>query len=147
MMHRQYAVVVVLAALISSPALAQFDVIDQSKLYVSDPEACAAIEAQGFAGVGEGLALSFEDGIQAYEFHCQFFDVKSKDNSPFLLVEAVCEEPGIRSPDLLSISPFEENTIEVVSLHDSLGIEASEDNPTPGTIHYTRCDNLSGIPR
>jgi hypothetical protein len=132
---------------LAQPALAQSPEIDRTKLYVADPASCAAIEADGIAGIGEGLALSFADGIQSFEFHCAFFDVKSREGSPFLLVEAVCEEPGLRFPDLISISPYEADTIEVVSLHDSHALDPTDDNPDPGVTIYTRCDDLDGLPR
>ena len=93
------------------------------------------------------MTLSFVDGIEAYEFHCEFFDVKASKTSPFVLVQAVCEEPGLRFPDLLSITPFDDTTIEVVSLHDSLAFEPSDENPNPGVAYYTRCDNLGERPR
>ncbi len=134
-------------ALAATPAAAQRDAVVQTRLYVSDPAACEAIEANGVDGIGEATTLSFKDGIQSFEFHCNFFDVKTRDSGPLVLVEAICEEPGIRFPDLISISPYEEDTIEVVSLHDSSTFEATEDNPNPGVSYYTRCDNLSGLPR
>ncbi len=141
-------VLAIVLAAAAAPAFAQSDAVDQSKLYVSDPDACQSIEAEGVAGIGEGVTtLSFEDGIQSYEFHCQFYDVKTRQNSPFVLVEAICEEPGLRFPDLLSISPYDEDTIEVVSLHDTAMDTARDENPDVGTSYYTRCDNLSGLPR
>lgn len=143
----RFAVLLSAILLAAGPALGQSDTVDRTKLYVTNPEACAAIEKHGVEGLGKALTLSFEDGIQSFEFHCAFYDVKSRENGPILLVEAVCEEPGLRYPDLLSISPFEANSIEVVSLHDSQAFEPTEDNPNPGVTYYTRCDNLSGLPR
>ncbi len=135
------------AATVSS-VLAQSGAIDMDRLYVSDPAACEAIERDGVAGIDEGVTLlSFEDGIQSFEFHCQFFDVKTRDSSSFVLVEAICEEPGLRFPDLLSVAPYDDRTIEVVSLHDSALDTARDENPEVGTSYYTRCDNLDGLPR
>lgn len=136
-----------IAALAALPAVAQDFSVDRTKLYVSDPDMCKAIKRQGVEGVGDGLTLSFADGIQAYEFHCDFYDVKVRDNSSMILVEAVCEYPGERYPDLISISPYQENSIEVVSLYDSARQPANEDNPSPGISYFTRCDSLSSLPR
>jgi hypothetical protein len=67
-------------AVLAGTALAQEDmVIDQTKLYVTDPAACEAVEKQGVDAFMElnFLSLTFEGGIQSMEFHCNFYDVKS----------------------------------------------------------------------
>lgn len=108
--------------------------IDKTKLYVSDPADCDGSVEDG------NLTLRFDRGIEAYEYHCDFFEVKEAPGSSFLLIEAVCEEPGLRNPDLFSVSPWTDNQIEVVSLYESMMFEPSEDNPDPGVTIYTRCD-------
>ena len=123
-----------LIVLVPSMAFAQDDTIDRGKTYATDRAACGAGE------LGEALVLDFDRGIEAYEYHCDFFDVKQSDGSPFLLVEAVCEVPGARNPDLLSISPYEADSIEVTSLYESTMFEATEGNPNPGVTIYYRCD-------
>lgn len=105
--------------------------IDQTKTYGTEADC-------GF-GDGGGLTLSFPRGIEGYEYHCDFFDVKQSKDSPFLFVDAVCEAPDIRNPDILSISPYTENEIEVVSLNDSASLEATDENPNPGVTIYTAC--------
>jgi hypothetical protein len=129
-----------LLLLSATPALAQFDTVDQTKTYVSNPDACAGAAEGDFEAIGDAMVLRFPDGIEAYEFHCDFFEVKSVGEHSMLLVEAICEVPGARNPDLLSISPYSEGEIEVVSLYDSSMIESSEDNPNPGTTIYHACD-------
>ena len=141
--------------LLALPALAQEDmVIDQTKLYVTDPKACQAVQKQGvdaFMNM-DFLSLTFPGGIQSIEFHCNFYDIKSRPNTPVLLAEAVCEIPGDLYPDLLAIAPHDANAIRVSSSNDTMmgmvgGMEPDPNSPYPaGTTIYHRCDNLSEIP-
>ena len=147
---------------LAAPALAQEDVavVDRSKVYASRPEGCAALEGKGLDAFGDidFQTLTFTDGILGNEFHCSFYDIKSLPNSPNLLVEAVCEEPGFLYPDLIAISPWDENTVQVVSSYDlqsaamaSMSGEAIDDSENQGqplgVALYTRCDSLSELPR
>src|SRR5215217_882099 len=96
-------------AMLSTPALAQEDIkIDQTKIYVSEPSACQALEKKGLDAWMDKdfLTLSFTGGIQSMEFHCNFYDVKSRPNTPLLFVDAVCELPGEVYPDMLAIAPM-----------------------------------------
>lgn len=128
--------------------------IDQSKVYVTDPGACQALEDKGFDALWESedgfLTLTFDRGIEGMEFNCRFFDIKSQKGNRFLFVDAVCELPGEVYPDTMSISPYDDTQIMVVSTFDSmLGLDgAAEDDPDgfAGATLYTRCDNLSEIP-
>lgn len=149
------AAMCLLATASAGAALAQEDlVIDQTKLYVTDPAACQAVEKQGVDAFLDMsfLSLTFEGGIQSMEFHCNFYDVKSRPHTPVLLVEAVCEIPGDLYPDLLAIAPHDDGAIRVSSNSDTMlalsgDIEADPDSPYPaGTTIYHRCDNLSEIP-
>lgn len=145
-------------SIIAAGAMAQEDiVIDQTKIYVSDPAACQALETKGVEAFMESdfLALTFADGIQSMEFHCGFYDIKSRPNTPVLFVDAVCELPGQLYPDTLAIAPYSENTIQVVSTADTTlsmtmpqteGAEPGQPDVPTGTTIYTRCDNLSEIP-
>jgi hypothetical protein len=137
------------------PALAQEDLrIDQSKLYVSDPAACEALETKGIDAFMDSdfVSLTFKDGIQSMEFHCNFFDVKSREGSTHLFVDAICELPGEIYPDIFAVTPYSETEIQVVSGADATiaavaGMsEASDEVALPGATIYTRCDNLSEIP-
>jgi hypothetical protein len=138
-----------------SGATAQEDmVIDQTKLYVTDPKACQAIEKQGVDAFMEMdfLSLTFEGGIQSMEFHCNFYDIKKRPSSPLLFVDAICELPGELYADTIAIAPYDDTSIQLVSSADStlamLGdteTETSSDT-SAGTTIYHRCDNLSEIP-
>jgi hypothetical protein len=138
---------------LAAPVLAQEDmVIDQTKLYVSDPAACQALEKQGVDAWMDMdfLSLSFTSGIQSMEFHCNFYDIKSRPNTPLLFVDAVCEMPGDLYPDMMAIAPNGEDSIRVVSSSDTILALANSDalpsDYPAGTTIYHRCDNLSEIP-
>ena len=140
-------------ALLATPVMAQEDiVIDQSKVYVTEPSACQALAKQGVDAWLDldFLSLTFTGGIQSMEFHCNFYDVKSRPNTPLLFVDAVCELPGALYPDILAIAPNGEDSILVVSGADTTLALASSDAPPSdnpvGTTLYHRCDNLSEIP-
>ena len=127
--------------------------LDRTRLYVTDPAACQAIEEKGVDAWTDldFLSFSFEEGIQSMEFHCNFFDVKDRPNSNFAFVSAICELPGEVYPDTLAVTPFDEKTIQVVSSHHSAMVAAGVYQPTnegtsPGATVYHRCDNLSEIP-
>jgi len=144
-----------LLGLMAGAALAQEDmVIDQTKLYVTDPKACEAVAKQGVDAFMDMdfLSLTFDRGIQSMEFHCDFYDIKSRPNTPVLLVDAVCEIPGDLYPDMLAIAPHDDSSIRVSSNNDTMlamtgGMEPDPDSPYPGgTTIYHRCDNLSEIP-
>jgi hypothetical protein len=135
-------------------AAAQEDmVIDQTKLYVTDPKACQAIEKQGVDAFMEMdfLSLTFEGGIQSMEFHCNFYDIKSRPNTPVLFVDAVCELPGELYADTIAIAPYDDKSIQLVSSADTTlglfgGTEGGAEDVSTGTTIYHRCDNLSEIP-
>lgn len=143
------------------PTLAQEPAIDRSKIYVSEPSACAALEKSGVDAFMEEsfLALSFNDGIQSMEFHCAFYDIKAKANSSQLFVDAICELPGQIYPDTLAISPWDDKTIQVVSSYDltSAGFttmagdepiaKQTDQGQSPGATLFTRCDTISELPR
>lgn len=146
-------------ALVAMPALAQEDLrIDRDRLYVSDPAACQALEKKGVDAWMDMdfLSLTFDRGIQSMEFHCNFFDVKEREGSTHLLIDAICELPGEIYPDILAVTPYSETEIQVVSQADiMLGLSSAVEGavPTetdtyliPGATLYTRCDNLSEIP-
>lgn len=140
--------------MLAGPVLAQEDLrIDRDHLYVSDPAACQALEDKGLDAWMDVdfLSLRFEDGIQSMEFHCNFFDVKSRDGSTHLFIDAICELPGAVYPDIFAVTPYNETQIQVVSAYDAAlaatgQYETSSEVAMPGATLYTRCDNLSEIP-
>ena len=137
-----------------SAASAQQDLsVDQSRLYVTDPAACPALERKGVDAWMDMdfLALSFTDGIQGMEFHCNFYDVKGRSNGSALFVSAICELPGEIYPDIMSVSPYDETSIQVISSADMQmemsGMMETPEGEMPGATRYYRCDSLSELPR
>jgi hypothetical protein len=134
--------------------MAQEDlVIDQGKLWVTDPAACAAVEDKGVDAWMDMdfLSLTFAGGIQSMEFHCNFYDVKGRDGGNHLFIDAICELPGEIYPDILAVTPFSDTEIQVVSAHDAAMVAAglyqpSHEGTSPGATVFHRCDNLSEIP-
>jgi hypothetical protein len=152
-MARMIAALALLGAALTGATAQEDMAIDQTKLYVSDPKACQAVEKQGADAWMDMdfLSLTFPGGIQSMEFHCSFYDIKSRPNTPLLFVDAVCELPGELYPDTMAIAPYSENTIQVVSTNDAMMVAAGIYEPpgpttNPGVTMYTRCDNLSEIP-
>ena len=145
---------VALIALLAAPVVAQEDLrIDRDGLYVTEPAACIALEDKGLDAWIEHdfLSLTFDDGIQSMEFHCNFFDVKEREGSTHLFIDAICEMPGAVYPDTLAVTPYSDTQIQVVSAFEATmaatgQIEMSSEVATPGATLYTRCDNLSEIP-
>lgn len=147
-------IVVAISLILTVPAVAQEDLrIERDRLYVSEPEACQALEDKGLDAWMDHdfLSLDFDDGIQSMEFHCNFFDVKARENSTHLFIDAICELPGEVYPDTFAVTPYSETQIQVVSAFDATWAalapsEMSSEVATPGATLYTRCDNLSEIP-
>ena len=152
-MARMIVVLILLG--LAAPVSAQEDmVIDQTKLYVTDPKACQALEKQGgdaFMDM-DFMSLTFPGGIQSMEFHCDFYDIKTRPLTPVLFIDAVCELPGEIYADTMAIAPYDDKSIQLASSADStlalLGqVEPQANSPYPaGTTIYHRCDNLSEIP-
>lgn len=141
---------------LSAPVMAQEDLsIDQTKIYVSDAKACGMIEDKGIEAFMDldFLALDFSKGIQSMEFQCNFFDVKSREGSSHLFIDAICELPGEIYPDILAVTPYSETEIQVASSADIMWAmnfdpeeaESADAIVPTGTTIYTRCDNLSEI--
>lgn len=143
-----------LAALVSvtlaMSALAQEDLrIDQSRVYVSHPEACSLLEDKGMGAFDslEFTMLSFPGGFYAMEFQCNFFDVKEREGSSHILASAICEFPGAIAPDIFAIAPYSETKIITVSARDfsdaALGLfSPSGEEPVMGARVYSRCDKV-----
>lgn len=143
-----------LLSLAGAAVQAQEFTIDRTKLHVTDPAACQKLEDDGIDALFElgFAALSFTDGIQTIESSCHFFDVKAKEGNDFLFVSAVCENPGEIYPDTLAVTPFDADTVQVVSAHDAAMVaagiyEPSSEGTSPGATLYHRCSNLNELPR
>jgi hypothetical protein len=148
------ASVLALALSISAPGAQEISTVDRTKVYVSDPAGCAALESDGLDAISAlGFrVMTFDAGIQTLESSCNFFDIKSKPGNAHLLVSAVCENPGAIYPDLLSLTPLTTDTVQVVSSHEAAlnaagNNEPSSEGASPGATLFHRCANLSELPR
>jgi hypothetical protein len=118
-------------------------------VWVTDPEACDWFEQEGQIALfnHDFLALTLEDGIVANEFGCEFLDSQPTKDGRAIVFTAFCEYPGDPFPDLISLSEFQENSINVSSLHRvTEQVSMGAENPR-GIDIYTRCDNLKELPR
>lgn len=148
------AILVVALGLVATPALAQPEfTIDQSKVYVTTPATCEALEKDGADALSDAniSVLTFAGGIQALDYRCAFFDVKSLPTNRSFFVSAICEGLDEIYPDTFAITPYDDKTIQVVSSYDAMMQVSGTYEPTspignPGAILYHRCDNLSEIP-
>jgi len=139
--------------LLGGTALAAETGIDRTRLYASSPELCQRLETDGGEVFQDpdAMVFSFSEGIVAMEHHCDFLDIKSRPDSDFLFISAVCEFPGEVYPDSFAVAPYDDTSIQVVSAQmnvlEMAGVfDSSEEGGPAGTQFYHRCDNLSEIP-
>lgn len=148
---------VVLAAVLLgiAPASAfEWGPIDRSHVYVSEPGACSGLEG-GFAIDWEGpyfTALSFADaGIYGLDLGCDFYEVREREGSEYLLVDAICHGLGDSYADQLVIGPFDEDVIHVVSSFERTR-EMIAAGPDPdahygaGVTFYHACRGIAELP-
>ncbi|WP_127753171.1 hypothetical protein [Devosia sp. 1566] len=128
--------------------------VDRTKVYVSDPAGCDALEKDGLDAISilGFQVMTFDDGIQTLESSCHFFDIKAKPGNAHLFVSAVCENPGAIYPDTLALTPLTSDTVQVVSSHEAAMSaaatnETSSEGASPGATLFHRCANLSELPR
>jgi hypothetical protein len=138
----------------ASSAWAQQDMaIDRTRLHVSDPAACAALEKKGLDAFTDMdfLVLDFARGIDGMEFTCRFYDLKTRPGDTSLFVSAICQHPGEMYPDILAAAPYDERRVQVVSSRsladEAAGLSEPAEEGPPGATLYTRCDSLSELPR
>ncbi|WP_046173219.1 hypothetical protein [Devosia epidermidihirudinis] len=148
-MMKQIALLALCGLALTGSAMAQDErVIDQSKLYVSELDACEAIERRGAEAWMESdfISLSFSGGLQGTEYQCHFVDVKAVSKRSLIFVSAVCELPGEIYPDTLAIAAYDDKTIQVVSSYETAMAAAGKVDPSAHSADgmlFTRCDNLS----
>lgn len=144
-------VAIAAAALLSTPAFAQDLTIDQSKLYLSSPEACAAAEG-GAMTEGDFQNLRFGDSAVQFseEAWCGFYQVLEGAQEPDLIVTALCNFGGQKFADTLLISPLDETTIQLQSQRQEVFTAMAAGDvgyePSQYTTTFTRCA-LDGFPQ
>jgi hypothetical protein len=101
----------------------------------STPEGCTA-RKEGAEGDGDHLYLSAR-GLEGIEFTCEFVNVTGRSELPGWVAVAFCEEPGLAFPELFSLMPRTENTLEL-----SLPSLAAAPQGGPGVQgEYVRCED------
>ncbi len=147
------ALAVSLVAGLAGAAVAQESTLDKSRLYVTDPAACQALEEKGTDAWTDldFVTFSYQGGLQSRTLSCTVFDVKERPDSDSAFVSTICELPGDVYPDTLAVTPLGENTLQVVSAHDEAMIAAGRYQPTnqgtsASSIVFYGCDTLSEIP-
>jgi hypothetical protein len=140
-----------LAGLVGATVAQEGD-LDKSRLYVTDPAACQALEEKG-ADAWEDLdffTFSYQGGIQSRTLSCNVYDVKQRPDSDSSFVSTICELPGDVYPDTLAVTTMGDNMLQVVSAHDEAMIAAGRYQPTnqgtsASSIVFHGCDTLSEI--
>jgi hypothetical protein len=106
----------------------------------SSEEGCAAV-----ANTRPELLEEFDfliltaDGVTGYEYGCEFLDIHSGRETPGWVAVAYCSEPGLTYPELISITPVTEESLDELQLgflSDQSGIsdedEDGEDDEAEG---------------
>lgn len=116
-------------------------------VFVSDPAQCKAVAENGAQAVFDGdfTILTLADGVLGNEFTCHFADIKPAADGQILVITAMCEEPGLQYPDLLSLSVYDDERVQLNSLYLASAAGGVGDT-LPGQTLYSRCDNLSELP-
>ncbi len=138
--------ILVPAALVlaATPAAAMDDFLN-GKVYAPSDADCATLEADGSL---EESGYITSEGLQAYEFTCHFIDAKAMtDPRPGWFVDALCEMPGETYPDVVSLFPLDENTLQVTFLTDFVRAEMAAANGNAGDEgapgQYVLCRNVT----
>lgn len=136
---------------IALPASAQEAPIDQGKLYLSSPEACAAAEA-GSMAEGDFQKMRLDDRSIQYseEAWCTIYQLLDSPQQSDLIAAAVCSFGGMKFLDTLLISPVDDRTVSVTSSRSEMqtAIATGEigGNEADYTTLFTRCA-LDDFPR
>lgn len=86
-------------------------------IYLQSEELCEQARKDSLQTVIEaGNTMLSARGIESIEYNCEFVQVTRASRSPTWLVQAVCQEPGYLSPDVLSITEMNEAQLDVVSV-------------------------------
>lgn len=103
------------------PAVAQDAHDFMNGVYASTEETCEQLKASGLAGMEESAALTAE-GLHAYEYACDFVDLKPNAGALGGWVgTAICDEPDLTYPDVVAIVPSEDDALRVHFLSDRVG--------------------------
>ena len=86
-------------------------------VYLESQELCEEARKVSLQTVIEaGNTMLSARGIESIEYNCEFVQVTRATRSPTWLVQAVCQEPGYLSPDVLSITEMNPTQLDLVSV-------------------------------
>jgi hypothetical protein len=86
-------------------------------VYLQSQELCEQAHKDSLQAVIEaGNTILSARGIEGIEYNCEFMQVTRATRSPTWLVQAVCQEPGYLSPDVLSITEMNDTQLDLVSV-------------------------------
>lgn len=138
---------------LASAAQAQFVELDRDALYVSEREACHALETQGQAGAFSAIdftAFSFSRGLEAPGFQCGIVQIHERPDAPMYYASVLCDTPVLIYPDQLAIYPVSDTAIEIYSTYEATmvhsGVYGWDSSRPVGVTLYHRCENLSELP-
>lgn len=105
-MTRARSIAAVALALITQPAIAA-DFISGTWSTADGCQALASTDVES-----DALYLT-ATGIAGGAFHCDFVNVAERSGKPGWVATALCQEPGLSYPQLVSILPLEDGRMQV----------------------------------
>jgi hypothetical protein len=120
------------ALTLSTAAFAADDFI--RGIYLESDKVCEQAKKESLEKVAEEGNLILSDrGFDTNEYNCAFVQVsKHPRQEKAWLVSAICEEPGLMSPDIFSIVERQAGQLEVASMEDG---DDGEEDGLSGTYH------------
>ncbi|MDQ6437846.1 hypothetical protein RB623_27650 [Mesorhizobium sp. LHD-90] len=86
-------------------------------VYLQSEELCEQARKDSLQTVIEaGNTMLSARGIESIEYNCEFVQMTRATRSPTWLVQAVCQEPGYLSPDVLTILEMNATQLDLVSV-------------------------------
>lgn len=108
-------------------------------VYLESAKLCEQAKKESLQTVIEASNLVLTSrGFDSVEYNCKFLEVLKNPHMPSgWIVTAMCEEPGLAAPDVLSIVERQIGQLEIVSMADD---DDGEADGLSGTWH--RCDGV-----
>jgi hypothetical protein len=86
-------------------------------LYLQSEQLCTEAKRDSLETVLEaGNTVLSSRGIEGVEYNCEFVQVTRATRAPAWLVQAVCQEPGYLSPDVLTILEMSPGHLDLISV-------------------------------
>jgi hypothetical protein len=86
-------------------------------VYLQSEELCTEAKKDSLQTVLEaGNTVLSARGLEGLEYNCEFVAVTRATRSPAWLVQAVCQQPGLLTPDVLTILEMSPGQLDLVSV-------------------------------